>query len=377
MQRRLDIETKKKYVALRRAFKSPVIGVTGNVGKTTTIGMIRSVLEKEGKVLKHHHGHGNWLNNQHTLEKLSPDYSHAIFEFDFYRNNDFAEILRIIKPNIGIVTNIGDAHLAYIGGMVDIALKKSEVVKYLARDGIAVLNKDDELSSSLSKHISTKNIVMFGLSKTAEYYASNIEHMGPKGTKFILNDKYHVTIPVHSISDVYNFLAATATLVSLDFSIESIVDTFQTNFELPLGRGKLYRLNGFYVIDESYEATPRSVAKAARTLVGFNSYADRLIYIIGDMIESGPNVEEQHLNMGYFLSALPIDCFITVGNYAEYIGRGISLIRSKDKIVVTCNSIDEILNTLDEVLTGRDVITVQGVGQVALRRLLTYLTKRS
>jgi hypothetical protein len=95
------------------------------------------------------------------------------------------------------------------------------------------------------------------------------------------------------------------------------------------------------------------------------------------MIESGPNVEEQHLNMGYFLSALPIDCFITVGNYAEYIGRGISLIRSKDKIVVTCNSIDEILNTLDEILTSRAVITVQGVGQVALRRLLTYLTKRT
>jgi UDP-N-acetylmuramoyl-tripeptide--D-alanyl-D-alanine ligase len=218
---------------------------------------------------------------------------------------------------------------------------------------------------------------MFGLSKTAEYHASNIEHMGPMGTKFILNEKYHVTIPVHSISDVYNFLAATAALVSLDFSVESIVETFQTNYELPQGRGKLYRLNGFYVIDESYEATPRSVAKAARTLVGFKTYADRLIYIIGDMIESGPNVEEQHLNMGYFLSALPIDCFITVGNYGEYIGRGISLIRSKDKIVVTSNSIDEILNSLDEILTSRAVITVQGVGQVALRRILSYLTKRS
>ena len=377
MGRRLDLETRKKYINLRRSFKSPVIAVTGNVGKTTTIAMIRFFLEKKGKVLKHHHGRGNWINNIHTLEKLSPEYSHAIFEFDFYRNNEFAEILRIIKPNIGIVTNIGDAHLAYIGGMVDIALKKSEVVKYLARDGIAVLNKDDELSSSLSKHISTNNIVMFGLSKGAEYYASNIEHMGPLGTKFTLNDKYHITIPVHSISDVYNFLAATATLVALDFSIESIIETFQGNYQLPQGRGKLYKLNSFYIIDDSYEATPRSVAKAARTLVGFKPFCDKLIYIISDMIESGPNVEEQHLNMGYFLSALPIDCFITVGYYAEFIGKGISLIRSKEKMVVTCNTIDEILKTLDEVLTSRTVLTIQGVGQVALRRLLTYLNDKS
>jgi UDP-N-acetylmuramoyl-tripeptide--D-alanyl-D-alanine ligase len=376
MKRRLDLETRKKYIALRRSFKAPVIAVTGNVGKTTTIAMIRSVLDRYGKVLKHHHGYGNWNNNVHTLEKLSPEYGYAFFEFDFHRNNTFAEILRIIKPNIGIVTNIGDAHLSYIGGMIDFALKKTEVVKYLARDGIAILNKDDELSSSLSRHISTKNIMMFGLCQSAEFCASSIEHLGPIGTKFILNNKYHITVPVHSISDVYNFLAATATLVALDFPIESIVQCFQSNYQLPRGRGKLHKLNGLYVIDESYEATPRSVAKASRTLVGFKPYADKLIYIIADMIESGPNVEEQHLNMGYFLSALPIDCFITVGNYAEYIGKGVSLIHSKEKLVVTCNSIDEILDTLDQVLTKKAVITVQGVGQVAVRRLITYLENK-
>jgi UDP-N-acetylmuramoyl-tripeptide--D-alanyl-D-alanine ligase len=373
MERRLSLQERKQFVELRRAFKSPIIGVTGNVGKTTTIAMIRHVLESHGKVLKHHHGYGNWLNNVHTLGKLSPEYAYAIFEFDFHRNNTFAEILRIIKPNIGIVTNIGDAHLSYIGGMVDIALKKTEVVKYLARDGIAILNKDDELSASLSRHISTNNIIMFGLSQSADFYASDIEQLGPIGTRFVVNDKYHVTIPVHSISDVYNFLAGTAALVALGYSIEGIIESFQGNYNLPRGRGKLYKLNSFYVIDESYEATPRTVAKAARTLVGFKPYSDKLIYIIGDMIESGPNVEERHLNMGYFLSALPIDCFITVGYYAEYIGKGISLIKSKEKIVVTCNSINEILDTLERILTKKAVITVQGIGQVGLRRLLTYL----
>jgi UDP-N-acetylmuramoyl-tripeptide--D-alanyl-D-alanine ligase len=377
MARQLSLEDRRRYLNLRRNFKSPVIGVTGNVGKTTTIAMIRTILEQKGKVLSHHHGYGNWNNNISTLEKLSSEYDYAIFEFDFHRSNNFAEILRIIKPNIGIVTNIGDAHLSYIGGMLDVALKRSEVVKFLTRDGVAILNKDDELCSAVGEHISSKNIIKFGLSKDSDYYASNIEHLGPQGTRFLLNDKFTVTIPVYSIRDVYNFLAAVAALVALDIPLKFILETFQTNYQLPNGRGKIYKLNGNYVIDESYEATPRSVAKAARSIVGFKSYADRLIYIIGDMIELGVNIEEQHLNMGYFLSALPIDYFITVGHYAEFIGKGISLIQSKEKMVISCTSVDDILNTLEQIITKKSVITVQGIGQVGLRRLLNYLEKKN
>jgi UDP-N-acetylmuramoyl-tripeptide--D-alanyl-D-alanine ligase len=376
MKRRLDLEERKKLISVRRKFRSPVIGVTGNVGKTTTIEMIKTVLNKNGRVLTHEQGHGNWENNLNTLRKLSSDYDYAIFEFDFHRGENFAEILRLIKPNIGLVTNIGDAHLSYIGGMVDVALQRSEVVKYLARDGIAILNKDDELSSAVAKYISTKNILKFGLNQNAEYYACEIEHLGPKGTSFTLNDKYKVTIPIYSISDVYNFLSASASLVSVGFSIEQILETFKSKYELPAGRGKLYNLNGFYLIDESYEATPRSVAKAARAMIGFKPYTDKLIYILGDMTEYGPKVEEHHLNMGYFLSALPIDCLITVGNYAEYIGKGVSLIKSKEKLVYNCNSINQILRTLDTVLTDKAAITVQGIGQVALRRILKYLGKK-
>ena len=377
MVRRLGLEERKKLVNIRRHFNSPVIGVTGNVGKTTSISMIKTVLDKHGHVLKNDHGHGNWDNNLNTLNKLSNEYDYAIFEFDFHRGQNFAEILRLIKPNIGLVTNIGDAHLSYIGAMLDVALQRSGVVKYLARDGIAVLNKDDELSSAIGKHLSTKNILKFGLSQNAEFFASEIEQLGPAGVSFILNNTHKVKIPVYGISDVYNFLSATATLVAAGIPIESILEIFQTDYELPAGRGRLHNLNGFYVIDESYEATTRSVAKAARAMIGFKPYTEKLIYVLGDMTEYGPSIEEQHLNMGYFLSALPIDCLITVGNYAEYIGKGVSLIHRKNKIVHNCNSIDEILKTLDSVLTSsKAVITIQGVGQVALKRILNYLGKK-
>ena len=373
MGRKLSPEERKKFINLRRSFKSSVVGITGNIGKTTTLNMIRTVLERKGRVLSSNHDIGSWKYNIQTLEKLSDEYNYALFEFGFSRGNHFGEILNLIKPNIGIITNFGDAHLSYLGSMIDIAVQKSEVIKYLARNGVAILNKDDELSSSVEKFIKTDNIIKFGLSNSADYYATDIQHLGIEGTRLTLNGKYEITLPVYSISDVYNFLAATAALVALNLSIELVVDTFHTHFQLPNGRGKLHKLNNFYVIDESYNATPRSVAKAARAIIGFKPTTKKLIYIIGDMIDSGPNIEEEHLHMGYFISALPIDCLITVGNYAEYIGKGVSLIKTKDKIVKSCNSINDILNTLDEILTEETTITVQGIGPVATKRLISYL----
>jgi len=371
--RRLTVEDKKKYIGLRRSFKSPVIGITGNIGKTSTLEMIRCVLKKEGRVLMNRRGYGNWTNNINTLEKLSSDYDFAMFEFDFNRGNNFGEVLRLIKPNIGIVTNMGDAHLSYLGNMLEIALQKSAVIKYLARDGTAILNKDDELSTMFAQKISNQKISRFGISQNADYFATEIHQLGPLGTKFKLNDKYEVQVPIYSLGDIYNFLAAVSALVAIGIDINKIIDIFQTEFKLPSGRGKLYESGEHFIIDESYTATPRALAKTTRSLVSFKSYVDDLVLIIGDMEESGPNIEEQHLNMGYFISALPIDHVITVGHYAEYIGKGVSLIQNTGKSIVNCNSVDDILKALDKIDLGKSAITVQGIGQVGLRRINKHL----
>lgn len=375
-ERKLDNATRKKYITVRRSFDKPVIGITGMLGKTSIIKMLNTILSTKGNLLCHQQGSGNWKNNIHSLERLDSSYDYAVFEFDYYRGNEFAELLRLIKPNIGIITNIGDAHLTYLGHMIKVALEKSAVVKYLAREGVAILNKDDELSSALADHISTKNIVKYGLSHGCNFQATDVEFKGPEGIKFKLNRKTKVELPIYSIQDVYNVLAAIACAENLDFSINEIVDILEDKFELPKGRGRVTKIAENYILDESYISTPRSLSKAARTLIGFKPYVDKVALIVGDMIGGGVNTEEQHLNMGYFLSALPIDCLITVGEYAQFIGQGAKIITSGSKHICHANNVDEILSIIEENLQGTTAISIKGLGSAALHRIMKNVKKR-
>ena len=375
-KRKLSSEESKKYIQLRRNFPKPVIGITGNLGKTSTLAMVRAILTSKGKVLQSSKKHGSWNNNINTLKKLSPEYDYAMFEFDYQRGKHFGEILRLIKPTIGLVTNIGDAHLNYLGNMLQVALEKSAVVKYLARDGVAILNKDDELSSALSDVISTKNIIKFGLSHSADYFASDIRQLGADGMQLKVNGTYKVRLPFYSIQDIYNFLAAVACGRSLDFDMPDILHVFEHHFQLPAGHGRLVQVGPFQVLDESYIATPRSLSKAARSLIGFQSYPKNIFFIVGDISGTGVNVEEQHLNMGYFLSALPITNIIAVGAYAKYIAQGASLIASSAKKIFSVNTTDEVLQLFNDQLPDKAVLALKGIGSVAAHRIIRYLEKK-
>ena len=162
----------------------------------------------------------------------------------------------------------------------------------------------------------------------------------------------------------------------MDFSIDEIVDIIQERFELPKGRGRITEIAGNYILDESYISTPRSLSKAARTLIGFKPYVKKVALIVGDMVGGGVNTEEQHLNMGYFLSALPIDCLITVGEYARFLGKGASLITTDSKHICHANSVDEILSIIDENLTETAAISVKGIGSAALHRIQKKMEER-
>jgi UDP-N-acetylmuramoyl-tripeptide--D-alanyl-D-alanine ligase len=371
----LDLTEKKKLVKLRRNYSKPVIGITGYLGKTTLIAMLSAVLESRGKVLKTSRGNGSWENNLKTLNKLNEQYDYSIFEFDYQRGRNFAGLLRLIKPNIAVITNIGDAHLSYLREAMNMALQRSEVVKYIAKNGVAILNQDDDMSSSLSQHIATPNVYKYGMNHSADFFASDIEQRGPKGIRFKLNGVEQINLPVYSVFNVYSFLACAAICSNLGIPIEETVSQIQKKFTLPKGRGNLQKIKSIYLLDESYLGTSRSVSKAARTLVGFGQYTKKTVFIIGDMTEQGLKIEDRHLNMGHFLSALQIDYLITLGHYAEFIAKGASLIKTKSKKIIIVKNVNELMTTLESILTPNMAISVKGLGNVVFHRIKSLIEK--
>ena len=152
-------------------------------------------------------------------------------------------------------------------------------------------------------------------------------------------------------------------------------EVLKKNFSLPEGRGRVLQFGEIFVIDESYSSSPRSVSKAARVLSTFEQYSEQLVFIVGDMANAGINVEQQHLNMGYFLSALPISHIITVGEYAKFIAKGASLIKASGKTIHSVNTTDEVLHILKEQLPDKAVVGIKGVGSVAAHRISRYLAE--
>lgn len=372
---KLSLFEKRRLVQLRRKFPNPVIAVTGYLGKSTLIALLDTILSTRGKVLCNRRSRGSWKNNLELLQKLSPEYDFAIFEFDARNGENFSGLLRLIKPNIAIVTNLGDAHLTYLSNVVKTALKRSQVVSYIARGGVAVLNQDDDLTSSLSEFIKDAHIEKYGLNQNAGFFASDIEQLGPKGIRFKLNNKQVLELPIYSVANVYTFLACVAALTHLQFKIEEIVSIVQQKFHLPKGRGNLLEINDRWVLDESYPGTSRSVSKAARTLIGFKPKSKRLVYIVGDMTEPGVKVADRHLNMGYFLSALPLEYIITLGHYADFIGRGVSLIPADSRTVISVPNVDVLLDVLRDIAIPGTTISVKGLGNVVFHRIQTLLEK--
>jgi len=368
----ISIQEKKELLARRQAFTNPIIAITGHLGKTSTLSMINTILSVRGKVLKPENGCGNLQNNYNAIKKLNKTYDFGLFEINPQKGSQFVELVRLIRPNIAIVTNLGDAHLNYLDRMIRHAVEKASLLKYLDQDGIAILNKDDELSYNIMKQIKGLNAIQFGLNQHADFFATHIEQFGPGGMRFKLNDRFEIQLPIFSIQDLYNFLAAVAAVVHIGISLGEVVEILKKNFSLPEGRGRVLQFGETFVIDESYSSSPRSVSKAARVLSTFEQYSEQLVFIVGDMANAGINVEQQHLNMGYFLSALPIDLLITVGEYAKFIGKGFEVIKSPKKVCFSVNSLNGVFEILNVHLKRNSTIAIKGLGKVAMHRFQSY-----
>ncbi|GAI79160.1 unnamed protein product, partial [marine sediment metagenome] len=181
----------------RSRFKIPIIGVTGSVGKTTTKDMVTSILSQEMPTLKNEENLNNEIGVPLTLLKLTEKHKAAVIEMAMQRLGEIAQLAKIVRPTISVVTNVGEAHLEFLKTKENVAKAKAEIFKYQRKADYAVINADDESYENLRSKIKNKKskIMTFGIIEKAD--------VGPK-------DLEAIKLPVPGQHNIYNALAAVA-----------------------------------------------------------------------------------------------------------------------------------------------------------------------
>ncbi len=366
----------RKIIRIRRKFDIPVICIAGSEGKTIAKRMLTAILRPKMRILETPPDCSTTSGVTSTLLKLDESYDLAILELGIVNPDQFEWAVKVSKPTIGIITNIGEAHLATLGDKYLIADAKVELVKQLPKDGYALLNIDDDLVSTMGKYARTPNIIKFGLNHNAQFYATKIDYRGPDGLVFYVNGFYRFHLPIYNSALIYNALTAIAAARLLGIEFEAIREGLENRFSLLEHRGNLIKCESGYILDYTYDATVNSVTKACESLAQFEKYSEKLILVIGDISEPGPDVVGAHLKLGFYLAALPVNTVISVGENARHVVEGIQRINPQNKIGVSCANHEELLGIIDDHLVPNTTILFIGSRDLELDIPLKEIAKR-
>ncbi|MHB9154697.1 MAG: UDP-N-acetylmuramoyl-tripeptide--D-alanyl-D-alanine ligase [Endomicrobiales bacterium] len=301
----------------RRKWQVPLAAVTGSNGKTTTKEMLASILSESGPTLCTHGNFNNQIGLPLTLLNLMPEHRYAVVEMGTSFPGEIRRLAEIALPTLGIVTNIGAAHLERLKDKEGVLREKSSLFDGLAYGGCAVLNADDPYLQGIVGSLK-RECVTFGITGDAQVRARDIR-LWPDKPSFELriNDRsVKVRLSVHGKFNVYNALAAAAAAWHLGIGIETIKEGLEKFLPVLMRMETRELRSGITVINDAYNANPSSMREAIEGLV--QSFPDReKIVVLGDMLELGNGAEEEHRLLGEFIASRPLSRICLFGPLME------------------------------------------------------------
>ena len=299
----------------RQEFNIPLIAVTGSSGKTTTKDMIACVLSKKFNVLKSEGTKNNHIGLPLTLTRLTSDHDVCVLEIGTNHFGEVDYLAKIAKPNIAVITNIGYSHLEFFGNLEGVYKEKRSLLKHLKAPGIAMLNADDfKLSRLISGKCKGPKVFGFGINNPGEFRASDIK-LTKARLEFLIAKKYKFSLDNPGRGNIYNALAAIAVARILGIGYVDAAKAM-AEFDFPKNRLNLVKLNNAQFINDTYNSNPTSLEQALEVLRSFPSRG-RKIFVMGDMLELGPDSRLFHDQVGRLAAGI-CDVILTVGKLSEH-----------------------------------------------------------
>ncbi|MEA5514806.1 UDP-N-acetylmuramoyl-tripeptide--D-alanyl-D-alanine ligase [Nodularia sp. UHCC 0506] len=275
----------------------PVIGVTGSVGKTTTKELIAAVLATQGRVHKTFGNFNNEIGVPKTLLELDTEHDYAVVEMAMRGEGQIAELTQIALPNIGVITNVGTAHIELLGSEEAIARAKCELLAEMPEDGVAILNHDNSLLMATAQQVWSGEVVTYGLS------GGDIQGVLTDNETIKVNGM-GLPLPLPGRHNASNFLAALAVAQVLGIPWSTLQNGVKVN--MPTGRSQRFTLpHDIILLDETYNAAPEAMEAALQLLA--DTPGKRKIAVLGAMKELGERSLQLHQRVGETVQKLQLD----------------------------------------------------------------------
>ncbi|MEM1367048.1 MAG: UDP-N-acetylmuramoyl-tripeptide--D-alanyl-D-alanine ligase [Cyanobacteria bacterium P01_H01_bin.15] len=340
----------------RKQFAGPVIGVTGSVGKTTTKELIAAVLGIQGAVLKTEANFNNEIGVPKTLLGLSNTDRYAVIEMAMRGPGEIAELTEIACPDIGVITNVGTAHIGRLGSEENIARAKCELLASMPKSSVAILNGEDARLLKTAAQVWSGQTITYGIDSGD--FRGRLEGQG------IWVEQQYFPLPLPGRHNALNFLAALAITKVLGIAWEPLQTGLTVT--LPKGRAQRYELaNDVVILDETYNAGVESMIAALKLLK--ETPGQRHIAVLGTMKELGEFGYELHRRVGQTANQLSLDGLVVLQDEEATAGL---LDGAPDLAVYRTQSHAEVLDCLKTLVKPGDRVLFKasnsvGLGQVA------------
>ena len=338
----------------------PVIGITGSVGKTSTKEMIAAVLGVRYNVLKTEGNFNNEVGLPLTILRIRDEHKVAVVEMGINHFGEMHRLSEIAKPDICVITNIGQCHLEFLGSREGILKAKSEIFDFMNPEGYVCINGDDDMLCTI-KEVHGHKPVTYGMTMKNDVYVTDVKSNGILGSEasIYLNDEtFDVEIPLPGEHMVMNALAATCVGDLLGLKPEEIAKGIAA-VKAVGGRSNIIALEDKTILDDCYNANPVSM-KAAIDLL--NLANTRKVAILGDMFELGEGQEEMHSEIGRYAVEQGIEVLVCVGELSRNMFNAATLTRTamkKDIQIYYMQDTQEVIDKIDIILEKGDSILVK------------------
>ncbi len=365
-----------KFAKLKRDHSSAkIIAITGSAGKTSLKNILKEILSIHGNTHSSPKSYNNHFGVPLSLSNLSFNDKYGIFEVGMSRSGEIKKLSRLVKPHVGVITNIGEAHLENFKNMKGIAKAKSEIIENIQTGGVIILNRDDRFFNFLFKKAKSfkLNITTFGKHNKSDICLKKIERKGNFSKIFLKINNQIFDFEIKDIN-IYNLLAAMAVLKQFGINADKIKSEIK-KLEPTEGRGKKHSIlrykKKFNLIDESYNANPLSVKNAIIKLNLIKKDGFKKYLILGDMLELGSKSKKYHEELSKVINNSDIDKVFIKGKKTIFTYKYLN----KEKRGNILQSNQDIDLSLSNMITNNDYLMIKGSNATGLNNFSKKMIK--